>query len=336
LYSGNNKKKAKILSLFSGAGGLDLGFEQTEKFQVILANEILKQPVLTYSKNFKVNQLTSYPHIENLPGISYGPIEQQNYNEVSDMDVDVVTGGPPCQDFSIVRGPSTERQGLLVKRGKLYTHFARALYKFQPKLFVFENVLGLRSANKGEAWKTIKTDFDNLPERWPEIKTQAGLEDENGQQQKQGYNLVFKNAVNMSFIGVPQHRRRMIAVGLRKDIDNNTASIISKQLEESLLNTHLNFAQFPLTPIEVFEGKELPRLQNKYEKIMKKYEEVVDEVKTEKAIAWKKRVWDHLTFDIVSDYFFINKISADEEELFHIFEPHREILKELKYYDTRP
>jgi DNA (cytosine-5)-methyltransferase 1 len=67
--------------------------------------------------------------------------------------------GPPCQDFSIVRGPPSERSGIKVSRGRLYTHFMRVLSNLRPRGFVFENVPGLKSANKRQAYRLILHDF---------------------------------------------------------------------------------------------------------------------------------------------------------------------------------
>jgi len=335
LKSDEPSEKASIVSLFSGAGGLDLGFEQTGKFQVMLANEILYEPVETYSKNFKVEQLTLVPKKNDLPGISYGDIEFLDLNKIQDLKVDVLTGGPPCQDFSIIRGPSYERQGIKVKRGRLYTHFIRALVRLQPKIFLFENVMGLKSANKGEAWNTILEDFANLPLRWEDARLEAGIVETNNAEEKHGYNLVLNKVVNMSFIGVPQHRRRVIAIGSRDDINHNLANDLSYDLNELVKRSNNYWSKFPLTPIEVFEGRELPELQDKYKKIMTEYNEIFEDIKTDEARKYKESVWDHLTYEIIPDYFFINKIKYDEDDLFHTFEPHREILKELGYYDKR-
>ena len=101
LNSSNCVEKGKVLSLFSGAGGLDLGLEQTGRFKVILANEILINPAITYTNNFQVALLSLEPHLEELPGISYGDVELLKFKALGDLDIDLVTGGPPCQDFSI-------------------------------------------------------------------------------------------------------------------------------------------------------------------------------------------------------------------------------------------
>lgn len=117
-------KQLKILSLFTGSGGLDLGFVSTKKFEVILANEILSQPVETYSENFKVKiEESEIVHKNKLPAVFSIDIQNLNIDELEKMGIDVVVGGPPCQDFSIVRGPSKERKGIEVKKRKTIRTF---------------------------------------------------------------------------------------------------------------------------------------------------------------------------------------------------------------------
>jgi len=69
----------------------------------------------------------------------------------------------------LLGGPEWDRRGIEVKRGKLYAHFVRALAVFQPKAFLFENVPGLVSANRGLASKVILEDFSGLKVRWDEV-----------------------------------------------------------------------------------------------------------------------------------------------------------------------
>jgi DNA (cytosine-5)-methyltransferase 1 len=78
--------------------------------------------------------------------------------------------------------------------------------------------------------------------------------------------------------------------------------------------------KYPLTPLEVFEGKPLTELQDKYYEIMNEYKGVADEVNTPEALKWKKNVWEKLRFDVIKDYLFINKIIPwNEEEISNAF-----------------
>lgn len=169
-------KKPKILSLFSGCGGLDLGFTQ-EGFQVVWANDNFHEACETYKRNFGDH-------------IVEGNIVDIDFNDTPDCDV--ITGGFPCQDFSII----WKRGGLETDRGNLYKHFVRAVATKQPKVFVAENVKGLLTANKGLAIKQIVKDFRNVG---------------------QGYRI-YINLFNFAEYGVPQLRQRVLIVGVRNDI----------------------------------------------------------------------------------------------------------------------
>lgn len=133
------KIKPKILSLFSGCGGLDLGFMQ-EGFEVVWANDNFHEACETYKRNFGNH-------------VVEGSITDMDFNDTPDCDI--ITGGFPCQDFSMI----WKRGGLKTDRGNLYKHFVRAVATKQPKVFVAENVKGLLTANKGKAVEQIVSDF---------------------------------------------------------------------------------------------------------------------------------------------------------------------------------
>jgi len=325
--------KYRIAGLFSGAGGLDLGFYLTKKFDLVLANEILEAPVKAYSKNFGVPVVRlEEVNADSLPAVVLGDVENLDFSLLDGEEVDVVVGGPPCQDFSILRG-SSNRKGIQVKRGRLYAHFVRALVHIQPKIFVFENVPGLLTANKGKAYEVIKEDFTKLALRWREVKELV----KNGFVPKKtlGYELIFSEVVDMTALGVPQMRRRLIIIGVRRDLISGFDALykISSLVQRRLRGAGLLFEKYPLAPLEVFEGDTLDRLQGVYEEVMREYEGVWEEVSTEKARVWKKEVWDKLTFDIVKDYAFFNKIQDfSEDEFKEALKQHEEVLKMLGYW----
>jgi DNA (cytosine-5)-methyltransferase 1 len=322
-----------VFSLFSGAGGLDLGFHSTNEFRSKFGNELKRSPSETYSNNFKAKRFTEQqPEVGDAPAIFNKNVAEMRFDKFGEFQPDVLIGGPPCQDFSLVRGPQTERAGMKVTRGKLYAYYVDALIHLQPKFFVFENVPGLISANDGLAYQTILNDFADLKRRQEEITALIG---NHAEKQSQNYDILFSDIVNAARIGVPQGRRRLIIIGVRKDqikseyIRKQISETITKRLsgEDSLIG------KYPLTPIEVFEGKPLSELQEKYAKIMKEYDGVADEVKTPKALKWKEEVWSKLTFDIIKDYLRVNKITPwDKEEVNKALEKHVELLKELGYY----
>lgn len=334
--------KFKVVSLFSGAGGLDLGFIQTQKYEICLANDISPHAVETYALNFKVNKIENPKNIrkDDLPAVVQGDVSELDLEILEGEEIDVVIGGPPCQDFSIVRGPPNERRGIKVKRGRLYAYFVKALVLLQPKIFVFENVPGLVSANKKSAYKVILEDFSNLNLRWDDVKKQAGILNSKSQRSIQGYEIVYNSILDFSKLGVPQARKRLIVVGVRKDLVDDFIMLNSIGAElKRLLNcggAPKLLCKYPLTPIEVFEGKPLPELEDKYVEIMKEWEGVWTEVGTKKAYEWKKEVWDNLSFDVVEDYLRINKINSfAREEIERAFKVHKMLLKELGYYGVR-
>lgn len=170
----------KIISLFSGCGGLDLGFHQ-EGYETVWANDFDHWACETFKKNIG-------------DVIVEGDIEQIDpYDNTSIPDCDIVLGGFPCQDFSMI----WKRPGLDGERGNLYKSFLRVVDAKKPKVFVAENVKGLLTANNKKAIKQIVSDFENIAP---------------------GYKVKIK-LYNFADYGVPQLRERLLIVGIRSDID---------------------------------------------------------------------------------------------------------------------
>lgn len=126
----------KIVSLFSGCGGLDLGFEKAG-YQIIWSNENDKTIHETYQKNFP-NTIIDKRSISKIPS-----------NEIPDCDG--IIGGPPCQAWSAAGA----QRGFNDSRGRLFLDFIRVIKDKQPKFFVAENVKGLLSKTKKESLDTI-------------------------------------------------------------------------------------------------------------------------------------------------------------------------------------
>jgi len=181
----NSMKELKVCSLFAGCGGLDLGFELAKnpefKFKTIWANDFDSAACATYKKNFS--------HVEVIEGDIW------EYDLKKMPDCDIILGGFPCQDFSLLRGDE-KRKGIKVKRGLLYQKFVEAVKLKKPMAFVAENVKGLITANKGYAIKKIQEDFTKL-----------------------GYHLAPPQVINFADYGVPQRRERVLIVGIREDLD---------------------------------------------------------------------------------------------------------------------
>lgn len=293
-----------MISLFTGAGGLDWGFHHNGNYELIASNEILEPHLRTYTDYYKIPlvSLDDYSDEENV-GVC---------GDIHDLTIgyqtDIITGGPPCQDFSVLRGDG-KRAGFTVKRGKLYEQYLRILKNSNPKAFVFENVVGMVSANKGAAYEAIQEDFRN-----------------------EGYELVYNQILNISGIGAPQSRKRLILIGIKKELISDREEvdeIINKYLTNYLLE------KYPLTPLETFEGQILTDLGEKYSKIMKEYKGCMDGIDNEMAVKWKEE-YNNLTFDVVKDYLSANNIDKFDEEEFNLaMEEHKKILEILGFYGKK-
>ena len=167
-------KRVTIGSLFAGCGGMDLGFLQ-EGFSIRWANDFDHWACETYKKNFG-------------PHIIEDDVAKLNFEKLASCDV--MLGGFPCQDFSMI----SKRKGLGTVRGNLYRHFVKAVVTKKPKIFIAENVKGLITANDGKAIQQITEDF-----------TQAG------------YRLQV-HLVNFANYGAPQLRERVLIIGIRNDL----------------------------------------------------------------------------------------------------------------------
>lgn len=173
-------KTYKVLELFAGAGGLALGLEKAG-LKCIALNEIDHWAAETLRFNrpdwnvmeTDVKNL-SFKHLKN--------------------EVDVVTGGFPCQAFSY----AGKRTGLEDARGTLFYEFARAVQETMPSICIGENVRGLISHDNGNTLKGMISILDEI-----------------------GYRVLDPQVLKAIYYNVPQKRERLILVGIRKDLDIN-------------------------------------------------------------------------------------------------------------------
>ena len=135
--------KHKVISLFCGAGGLDLGFKK-QGFKIEFANDIDNDSCLTYKNNFKEEVLCK-------------DIKDIDSSIVPD-NCDVVLGGFPCQGFSV----ANNKRYIDDPRNYLYREMLRIIQDKQPKVFVGENVKGMLSLGRGKAFKQIQEDFNDI------------------------------------------------------------------------------------------------------------------------------------------------------------------------------
>lgn len=187
--------KLNVLSLFSGAGGMDLGFRggfnflntryEKQPYNLIFANDIFKQAADVYEVNFN--------HEVERRDISTLEIE-----DFPKEEVDIVLGGFPCQTFSY----SGKRKGLSDPRGQLYLQMIRVINHYKPKMFVAENVDGIRNSRKDDKGNAVDVSaLDTILDAFDAA----------------GYAVQY-HVLNAADYGVPQSRRRVIIIGIRKDL----------------------------------------------------------------------------------------------------------------------
>lgn len=134
----------KVISLFSGAGGMDLGFIQAGA-EIIWANDFDLDATITYKNNIGDH-------------IVHGDITKIRYEDIPGEDIDVVIGGFPCQGFSV----ANTKRSMKDERNFLYKELLRVVEYKKPKYFVGENVKGLLSLGQGKVIEMIKKDFKDL------------------------------------------------------------------------------------------------------------------------------------------------------------------------------
>lgn len=132
----------KVVSLFSGAGGLDLGFKMAGH-EIIWANDLYSDAVMTYKLN--IGNHIVCKDIKNIPSEDI-------------PECDIVIGGFPCQGFSVANTKRHESD----TRNELYKELIRVIQAKKPKFFLAENVKGLLSFCKGKVFQMILSDFESL------------------------------------------------------------------------------------------------------------------------------------------------------------------------------
>lgn len=174
------KRKPTYIDLFSGAGGLSLGFDEAG-FRNLWSVDIEPSFCETYRRNFPGHTLAQ---------ADIALLSEADIRRLCGRNrVDVVAGGPPCQGFSIA-GP-IGRQFIDDPRNRLFTEFVWVVFILKPKVFVMENVARLYSHNSGKTREEIISAFE-----------------------EQGY-TVGCTVLDAAAYGVPQHRYRTIFIGTR-------------------------------------------------------------------------------------------------------------------------
>lgn len=203
--------KPTCIDLFSGCGGFSLGMIRAG-FRVLAAVDFNKEAVETAQANLGEPQDGSPRFVEEpIPHVLQEDLTTYRPESLAQMigcdRVDVIAGGPPCQGFSSARqrdgANHGDRRFVEDPRRHLYKDFLRFVSYFQPRVFLMENVLGIRSAAGGEYYTRVMHEARKLGYR-----VQSQIED--------AYRL-----------GVPQKRRRQLFIGVHRDVAGFFPRIIS-------------------------------------------------------------------------------------------------------------
>lgn len=170
-------KNYNVIDLFAGVGGLSYGFSKLPEFNIIAANEIVRDISIAYTLN--------HPDIA-MMNCDINDLTKDQLKKILDgQEVDIIVGGPPCQSYSTLG----KRQ--MDDRANLFMQYKRVLQILMPKAFVFENVVGILSMDKGRLFEQVRCEFEEL-----------------------GYDLKYE-VLNAVDFGVPQYRERVILVGFQ-------------------------------------------------------------------------------------------------------------------------
>lgn len=192
--------KYRSIELFAGAGGLALGLEMAG-FEHIGLIEFDKSAAGT----LKTNRPEWNVLCEDIEVVACRDLEKEF--GIKKYELELLSGGAPCQSFSY----AGKRLGLEDTRGTMFYHYATFLNKLQPKIFLFENVKGLLTHDKGKTFKTIFDIFED-----------------------QGYKVSY-SVLNALDYGVAQKRERLIVIGIRNDLVDKVKFEFPKKHKERLV-----------------------------------------------------------------------------------------------------
>lgn len=208
----------KLATVFSGIGAIEQALKKLNiKNEIVFACDtgeryididvdIIKNEISSMNEIEKNNYIRSlydatkkHNYVKDSYFANYNITDDRWYDDIRFIDgrnhkndIDLFVGGSPCQSFSIIG----KRAGLEDARGTLFYDYARLVKEMQPKVFIYENVPGMLSHDKGNTWKVIKDVFLSL-----------------------GYKVYFE-VLNAMDYGIPQDRRRLFVVGFKdKNVD---------------------------------------------------------------------------------------------------------------------
>lgn len=282
----------RVLSLFSGCGGMDLGFEggfsvlnaainkkinpdwnsrtidkhwtrlQKTRFQTVFANDIradAKSAWLNYFRRRGTPSTTYY--LESI--VDLVKLQKENNLPIFPSNIDVITGGFPCQDFSVAgkrKGFDSDKSHTgknknldnpsIENRGQLYIWMREVIALVQPRVFIAENVKGLTNLN--DVKEIIEHDFANVCDG--------------------GYLVIPARVLNAAEFGVPQNRERVIFYGFKKSALKSaalaalTSLIIPSEYDPYPIPTHATFPIADYKPLvttrQALDGLAEPQQSN--------------------------------------------------------------------------
>lgn len=171
------ERTVRLATSFSGIGAVEHAFTRLGlNFEIVFAGDIEPKCKQSYFANYHISEEQWHDDIHKLDATKYKG------------QVDIFVGGAPCQAFSMVG----RRKGFEDTRGTLFREFARVVKECEPKVFIFENVKGLLSHDKGNTWEVIKNTFEAYC----------------------GYQVYYQ-VLNSKDYGIPQHRERIFCIGFK-------------------------------------------------------------------------------------------------------------------------
>lgn len=224
-----------FIDLFAGCGGLSEGFHKADGFEFVAAVEWEKDPALNLTHRLKTKWKDSQADekvlrfdIQRTQDLFNGWTDDPEYGShvgldkvVSDKTVDIILGGPPCQAYSLAGRAQDKNSMKDDYRNYLFESYIKVVDQYKPKIFVFENVIGLLSAKPKDipVVDLIREEFD-----------------------KHGYAIVSdlkKYALqDLTLFGVPQKRNRVIIIGIRKDLCHDSEAILRTFYTDILSQYH--------------------------------------------------------------------------------------------------
>ncbi|KUO49630.1 MAG: hypothetical protein APF76_00160 [Desulfitibacter sp. BRH_c19] len=179
--------KYRLIDLCCGAGGLSAGFELTNLFEVVLGLDIYTSAMETFRHN--------HPFSSTILGDIRKITDKMFLDTIGNMQVNVVAAGVPCQGFSI----SNKKRNAYDERNFMFLEVIRLANNVEPDIILIENVSGMKSTGQGSFVKNIEQALSNVGT---------------------GYNVTH-GMVNAVDFGVPQYRKRLIFIGLKKKLNIN-------------------------------------------------------------------------------------------------------------------